>query len=80
MISATIGDSREEIKPNLDHNPPNKTNNIHQIGANLSHDPRSINEKKEREPMRREEKKEKRNIYIYREREREREREAWVRW
>ena len=64
QISATTGDSREEIKPNLSHNPPNQTNNIHQseqISA-MIHDPpppQSIGEKKEREPVRREEKKEK---------------------
>ena len=40
-ISATTRDSREEIKLNLSHNSPNQTNNIHQIGANLNHDPRS---------------------------------------
>ena len=64
QISTNTGDSREEIKPNLSHNPPNQTNNIHQseqISA-MIHDPpppQSIGEKKEREPVRREEKKEK---------------------
>ena len=61
QISATTGDSREEIKPNLSHNPPNQTNNIHQskqISAMIHNPPppQSIGEKKEREPVRREEK------------------------
>ena len=79
-ISATTRDSKEEIKPNLSHNSPNQTNNIHQIGANLNHDPRSTTttihwwEEGGRIGEKRGKKRKKKYIYI------EREREAWVRW